>query len=75
MPVHVSEFSLQPLSTTVQVLFPPMLFGLVAAGGWLVRLQEKACLCCVSETMRCKMLILGRDIGWVMLVCSVMVSP
>ena len=28
--------------------------------GWL----EKACLGCISETLRCKMSILGRAIGW-----------
>ena len=26
--------------------------------------QEKACPDCISEIIRCKLLILGRDIGW-----------
>ena len=25
---------------------------------------KKACLGCISENLRCKMLILGRDISW-----------
>ena len=29
------------------------------AGGW----QEKVCPGCISETVRCRKLILGRDIG------------
>ena len=29
-------------------------------GGW----QEKVCLGCISETVRYRKLILGRDIGW-----------
>ena len=26
--------------------------------------QQKACLGCISENVRCRMLMLGRDIGW-----------
>ena len=26
--------------------------------------QEKVCLGCISETVRCRKFILGRDIGW-----------
>ena len=33
-------------------------------GGWSDGRQAKACLSCISEIMRCKMLILGRDIGF-----------
>ena len=29
-------------------------------GGW----REKVCPGCISETVRCRKLILGRDIGW-----------
>ena len=31
----------------------------VRAGGW----REKVCPGCISETVRCRKLILGRDIG------------
>ena len=33
------------------------------AVGRSVRQRERACLGYISETMRCKMLVLGRDIG------------
>ena len=36
----------------------------VRMGGQVVGWREKACLDCISETLRGKMLILGRDIGW-----------
>ena len=42
------------------VLFSPMVSGWV--GGW-VGSEEKVCPGCISETMRCRKLILGRDIG------------
>ena len=42
-------FTPQPLRA-VQVLFSPVVSGLVVG---------KACLGCISETLRCKMLILG----------------
>ena len=34
------------------------------AGEWAGGQWEKACLGCISEIVRCKMLIFGRDIGW-----------
>ena len=40
-----------------RVLFSPMVFG------WAVGRQEKVCPGCISETVRCGKLILGRDIG------------
>ena len=46
----------------VGVLFSPMVSGWVggrAVGGR----QEKNCPACISETVRCRNLILGRDIG------------
>ena len=39
-----------------------MMFGWVSVGGW-VGGWEKACLGCISEILRCKTLIFGRDIG------------
>ena len=33
--------------------------GVLMGGRW-----EKVCLGCISETVRCRKLILGRDIGW-----------
>ena len=41
----------------VGVLFSPMVSGW--AGGW----REEVCPACISETVRCRKLILGRDIG------------
>ena len=49
-------FTPQPLRA-VRVLFSPMVSGW--AGGW----WEKVCPGCISETVRCRKLILGRDIG------------
>ena len=46
----------QPLRA-VGVLFSPMVSGW--AGGW----REKVCPGCISDTVRCRKLILGRDIG------------
>ena len=40
-----------------QVLFSPMVSGW-AGGQW-----EKVCPGCISETIRCRKLILGRDTG------------
>ena len=34
------------------------------AGGLVSERLEKACAGCISETLMCKLLILGRDIGW-----------
>ena len=46
----------------VGVLFSPMVSGWsgVRAGGR----REIVCPGCISETVRCRKLILGRDIGW-----------
>ena len=49
-------FTPQPLRA-VRVLFLLMVSGW--AGGW-----EKVCPGCVSEPVRCRKLVLGRDIGW-----------
>ena len=49
-------FTPQPLRA-VGVLFSPMVSGQV--GGW----QEKVCPGCISETVRCRKLILGRYFG------------
>ena len=46
-----------PPLRAVGVLFSPMV------SGWAGRRQEKVCLACISETVRCRKLILGRDIG------------
>ena len=45
----------------VRVLFSPMVSGW--AGGRLGGRWEKVCLGCISETVRCRKFILGRDIG------------
>ena len=50
-------FTPQPLRA-VGVLFSPMVSGW--AGG---RAAGKVCPGCISETVRCRKLILGRDIG------------
>ena len=55
----------------VGVLFSPMVrMGRRAggraswrAGGWVGGRREKVCPGCISETVRCRKLILGRDIG------------
>ena len=41
----------------VRVLFSPMV------SGWVGGRREKVCPGCISETIRCRKLILGRDIG------------
>ena len=63
-----SIFTPQPLRA-VGVLFSPMVSGWVGkragwrsswlAGGW----RGKICPGCISETVKCRKLILGRDIG------------
>ena len=53
-------FTPQPLRA-VGVLFSPMVSGLV--GGRTGGLREKVCPGCISETVRCRKLILGRDFG------------
>ena len=50
-------FKPQPLRA-VGVLFSPMVSGW--EGGW----GEIVCPGCISETIRCRKFILGRDIGW-----------
>ena len=35
----------------------------IMSGGRVVGRREKVCLGCISETVRCRKLILGRDIG------------
>ena len=52
-----TDFTPQPLRA-VGVLFLPMVSGW--AGGWV---GGKVSLGCISETVRCRKLILGRDIG------------
>ena len=32
--------------------------------GWVGGWREKVCPGCISETVRCRKLIIGRDIGW-----------
>ena len=49
-------FTPQPLRA-VGVLFSPMV------SRWAGGRREKVCLGCISETVRCRKLILGRDIG------------
>ena len=46
----------------LRVLFSPLVFGLV--GGWVGGQRQKVCLRYMSETVRCRKLIFGRDIGW-----------
>ena len=36
----------------------------VQMGVQLVGWREKSCLGCISETVGCKMLIIGSDVGW-----------
>ena len=53
-------FTPQPLRA-FGVLFSPMVSGW--AGVWVGRRREIVCPGCISETVRCGKLILGRDIG------------
>ena len=53
-------FTPQPLRA-VGVLFSPMVSGW--AGGRVCGRREIVCPGCISETVRCRKLILGRDIG------------
>ena len=57
-------FTPQPLMA-VGVLFSPMVSGWAGgrAGGRLGGRREIVCPGCISETVRCRKLILGRDIG------------
>ena len=54
--IYTSLCTPRPLRA-VGVLFSPMVSRWVG-GRW-----EKVCLACISETVRCRKLILGRDIG------------
>ena len=56
-------FTPQPLRA-VGVLFSPMVSGWAGGrpGGW-VGGGKRVCPGCISETVRCRKLILGRDIG------------
>ena len=53
-------FTPQPIRA-VGVLFSPMVSGW--AGGRLGGRREIVCMGCISETLRCRKFILGRDIG------------
>ena len=54
--VLILVFTPQPLRA-VGVLFSPMV------SGWVGGLREKVCPGYISETIRCRKLILSRDIG------------
>ena len=56
----LSVFTPQPLRD-VGVLFSPMVSGW--AGGQVGGQREKDCPGCISETVRCRKLILGRNIS------------
>ena len=45
-------------SKTFSENFSPM------ASDWACELEEKSCLRCISDTMGCRMFVLGGDIGW-----------
>ena len=59
-------------SETVQDFYPTALKGCqgivfthgVRMGGWVGGRREIVCPGCISETLRCRKFILGRDIGW-----------
>ena len=61
---NVIVFTPQPLMA-VGVLFSPMVSGWSGgwAGGRVGGRREIVCPGCISETVRCRKLILGRDIG------------
>ena len=56
-PRDMLVFTPQPLRA-VGVLFSPMV------SGWAGGRREIVCPGCISETVRCRKFILGRDIGW-----------
>ena len=58
-------FTLQ-LLRAVGVLFSPMVSGWAGrrTSWWAGGRPEKVCPGCISETVRCRKLILCRDIGW-----------
>ena len=49
----------------VGVLFSPVVSGWAGcqSSGWAGGQREKVCPGCISETVRCRKMILGRDIG------------
>ena len=52
------EYNFYPTALNVRVLFSPMV------SGWAVgQSAGKVCPACISGTVRCRKLILGRDIG------------
>ena len=55
--INISVFTPHPLRA-VGVLFSPMV------SGWAGGRREIVCPGCISETVRCRKFILGRDIGW-----------
>ena len=55
--IRANTFEVQELENVV------LLKG-VRAGGWTGGRREIVCLGCISETVRCRKFILGRDIGW-----------
>ena len=63
MQKHYLFFASSPLVTpqplrAVGVLFSPMV------SGWACERREKVCPGCISETVKCRKLIFGRDISW-----------
>ena len=59
-------FTPQPLKAVQDIVF--------THGVWIGRQQELSCPDCISETMRCNMLVIGRDIvESCVKVCNVMV--
>ena len=63
----VLVFTPQPLRA-VGVLFSPMVSGWAGGHpggrvGWWAGSGKRVCPGCISETVRCRKLILGRDIG------------
>ena len=57
-------FTLQPLKSVWVLL-------LSTVSRWAGGQREKICSVCISETARCRKLMRGRDIGWGLWVCKV----
>ena len=66
--IYCEETSLFSSYFKAFVLFSPVVSRWVGvqAGGLVDVRREKVCSGCISETVRCRKLILGRDIGWVL---------
>ena len=62
-PQYVDYFA--RISNAVLVFTSKLLKAVRCLHSWPSGWQERACLDCITETMRCKMLILATDIGWV----------